>query len=247
MSRRERGLQQNLLVVTYNKIDITANDLKCLASGEHINDNIINFYLKFLENQLLNDEQRQRIHICDTFFMASIETLDRSRIHRRLNRVDLFNRDYLLIPVHSLDHWYLLVLYHPNRIFTNDKHLAPKISIIDSKIDYEPEERERIVEALYEFIHSASVIQLGKSKREVGDLHEKVPYEYPDVYQQRNEYDCGICLMENAENFLIQTFNIAENQIGFRLFKNRSKRKNLRDLINTLAEHQAVAASASSK
>lgn len=51
---------------------IKSNDLLCLRDGEFLNDNIISFYLKYIQNELLSKEDRDRTHIFDTFFYEKL-------------------------------------------------------------------------------------------------------------------------------------------------------------------------------
>lgn len=51
-----------------DSVVITTDDLQCLGDGEFLNDNIISFYLKYLTNEVLNDQDKKRTHIFDTFF-----------------------------------------------------------------------------------------------------------------------------------------------------------------------------------
>lgn len=104
------------VVLAYENFQITQNDLNCLKPRRYINDIIINFYLKYVHKTLLNDEQQQRVHIFDSFFAEALDQMDRERTIRWLRRVNIFEKDYLLIPVNIDEHWFLMVICYPANI-----------------------------------------------------------------------------------------------------------------------------------
>jgi Ulp1 family protease len=53
---------------------ITTNDMQCLKPGEFLNDNIISFYLRYLQLEVLTEKQRKKTHIFDTFFYQRLST-----------------------------------------------------------------------------------------------------------------------------------------------------------------------------
>ncbi|XP_036397285.1 sentrin-specific protease 7-like isoform X2 [Megalops cyprinoides] len=109
-------------------ITVTTEDLECLDSGEFLNDVIIDFYLKYLMLEKAPKTVAERSHIFSSFFYkqltrkdnASEEASGFSAQHRRHQRVrtwtrhvDIFNKDYLFVPVNQEAHWYLVVICFP--------------------------------------------------------------------------------------------------------------------------------------
>jgi sentrin-specific protease 7 len=89
----------------HGKITITQADLDALEPGEFLNDNIIDFYLRYLwEN--LEPVKQQRIHIFNCFFYHKLlssnskEEAFRS-IQKWTRKIDVFNKDFLIIPVNE--------------------------------------------------------------------------------------------------------------------------------------------------
>ncbi|XP_035687035.1 sentrin-specific protease 6-like isoform X1 [Branchiostoma floridae] len=112
-------------------ITVTTEDLWCLRDGEFLNDVIIDFYLKYLMNTVLSEEDRKRTHIFSSFFYKRLMQRDHVRtrsednmhstpIHRRHSRVktwtrhvDLFSKDFVIVPINEHAHWYLAVVCFP--------------------------------------------------------------------------------------------------------------------------------------
>ncbi|XP_029352518.1 sentrin-specific protease 6 isoform X2 [Echeneis naucrates] len=110
-------------------ISVTNEDLHCLNDGEFLNDVIIDFYLKYLVLEKLKKEDAQRIHVFSSFFYKRLNQRDRRNVpdttnlpiqKRKHNRVktwtrhvDLFQKDFIFVPINESAHWYLAVICFP--------------------------------------------------------------------------------------------------------------------------------------
>ncbi|XP_064412574.1 sentrin-specific protease 6 isoform X2 [Latimeria chalumnae] len=131
-------------------ISVTNEDLHCLNEGEFLNDVIIDFYLKYLVLEKLKKEDADRIHVFSSFFYKRLnqrerrsfqDTVNLSLQQRRHGRVktwtrhvDLFQKDYVFVPINEAAHWFLAVIcfpglegpiYEPNPVY--DESAAVKI------------------------------------------------------------------------------------------------------------------------
>uniref|UniRef100_A0A8L0DM63 SUMO specific peptidase 7b n=2 Tax=Oncorhynchus mykiss TaxID=8022 RepID=A0A8L0DM63_ONCMY len=109
-------------------ITVTTEDLDCLDSGQFLNDVIIDFYLKYLLLERAPGPLAERCHVFSSFFHKQLTRRDtsleeeaaipaRDRRHQRVRtwtrHVDIFNKDYLFVPVNHKAHWYLVVICFP--------------------------------------------------------------------------------------------------------------------------------------
>uniref|UniRef100_A0A3P8RKI7 Sentrin-specific protease 6 n=1 Tax=Amphiprion percula TaxID=161767 RepID=A0A3P8RKI7_AMPPE len=110
-------------------ITVTNEDLHCLNDGEFLNDVIIDFYLKYLVLEKLKKEDAQRIHVFSSFFYKRLNQRERRNVpdttnlpiqKRKHNRVktwtrhvDLFQKDFIFVPINESAHWYLAVICFP--------------------------------------------------------------------------------------------------------------------------------------
>ncbi|XP_015240870.1 PREDICTED: sentrin-specific protease 7 isoform X1 [Cyprinodon variegatus] len=109
-------------------ITVTMEDLQCLDSWQYLNDVIIDFYLKYLI-QKSSAAISKRSHIFSSFFYkqltrrdnasegGSTDSCQRQRRHQRVKtwtrHVDIFEKDFLFVPVNQEAHWYLAMICFP--------------------------------------------------------------------------------------------------------------------------------------
>ncbi|XP_020622881.1 sentrin-specific protease 6-like [Orbicella faveolata] len=105
-------------------ITVTTEDIACLDSGEFLNDVIIDFYLKFVFFEKLKPEDRARTHILSSFFYKRLTQRNNSnndtftstpdRMHSQVRtwtkNVDIFEKDFVIVPINESSHWYLAVI-----------------------------------------------------------------------------------------------------------------------------------------
>ncbi|XP_048351653.1 sentrin-specific protease 6 isoform X2 [Sphaerodactylus townsendi] len=110
-------------------ISVTNEDLHCLNEGEFLNDVIIDFYLKYLVLEKLKKENADRIHIFSSFFYKRLNQRERRNLHeiskltiqqKRHGRVktwtrhvDIFEKDFIFVPLNEAAHWFLAVICYP--------------------------------------------------------------------------------------------------------------------------------------
>ncbi|KAA0188347.1 hypothetical protein HAZT_HAZT011751 [Hyalella azteca] len=104
-------------------ICITMLDYKSLQEESFLNDTILNFYLK------LPEKQRNKVHLFSTLFYKRLTTKyhhpaeDDPRLsaaakrHARVKSwtkcVDIFDKDFIIIPVNEQAHWFLAIICFP--------------------------------------------------------------------------------------------------------------------------------------
>ncbi|XP_039911022.1 sentrin-specific protease 7 isoform X1 [Hirundo rustica] len=129
---REMGAVKNLIVYppppAKGGLGVTREDLECLEYGEFLNDVIIDFYLKYLLLEKAPKHVADRTHIFSSFFYKCLTRTEKNsegdvkvsaaqRRHRRVRtwtrHINIFNKDYIFVPVNEESHWYIAVICFP--------------------------------------------------------------------------------------------------------------------------------------
>ncbi|NXB82345.1 SENP7 protease, partial [Donacobius atricapilla] len=129
---REMGAVKNLIVYppppAKGGLGVTREDLECLEYGEFLNDVIIDFYLKYLLLEKAPKHVADRSHIFSSFFYKCLTRTEKNsegdvkvsaaqRRHRRVRtwtrHINIFNKDYIFVPVNEESHWYIAVICFP--------------------------------------------------------------------------------------------------------------------------------------
>ena len=121
-----------------NTVSISPEDYYCLEDESFLNDVIIDFYLKWIQNTVIPQESRDRTHIFTTYFYKRLTTRPpRSknklhpiednvnlsaaekryeRVRRWTKKVNIFEKDFVIIPINEHSHWFLAVICYPGLI-----------------------------------------------------------------------------------------------------------------------------------
>jgi hypothetical protein len=116
------------------QIQLTKYDMKRLKRGTYINDAIIFFYLKVIQNEMMPADDRNRIHIFDTYFIVKFRDIAKkgekmansyreayNEVKKWTKNVDILDKDFLIFPIHELEHWSLIIVCYPWKWYTGDE------------------------------------------------------------------------------------------------------------------------------
>lgn len=111
-------------------IPINTKDYICLGIDQYLNDVIIDFYLKYVHNEILTEEQRNKTHIFSTFFYNTLtntkllgKSNDRTltaaqkrheRVKNWTKNVNIFEKDFIIVPINQQSHWFLAIICFPS-------------------------------------------------------------------------------------------------------------------------------------
>ncbi|XP_064404328.1 uncharacterized protein LOC135349688 isoform X1 [Halichondria panicea] len=123
----------NVRLLAYNvpagskvNIEVSTHDVDTLAPGEYINDKVVDFYLRYMWYERLAERLRSKVHIFSSFFHTRLKDASRDnkelkclqtpeRQHNRVKtwtrRVDLFDKEYIVLPVCDRAHWFVAFVY----------------------------------------------------------------------------------------------------------------------------------------
>ena len=101
------------------KAEINYEDRGRLRDNEFLNDNLIGFYIRFLEDHLArtNPELAKKIYFFNSYFFAALMNIPKGQrvinykaVQNWTRRVDIFSYDYVVVPINESAHWYVAII-----------------------------------------------------------------------------------------------------------------------------------------
>ncbi|KAE9364632.1 cysteine proteinase, partial [Stipitochalara longipes BDJ] len=98
---------------------VDMGDIEKLDDGEFLNDNLIVFYLRWLQDQIERNhpEMAKRIYFQNTFFYQKLaksekgtKSINYEAVKKWTSKVDLLSKDYIIIPINEHAHWYVAII-----------------------------------------------------------------------------------------------------------------------------------------
>ena len=161
--------------------EITRSDLSTLRDATWLNDEVVNFYFNLIKQRSEKDMNLPKVHIFNTFFYPKIMKSGHAGVKRWTRKINIFEMDVILVPVHLGMHWCLAVIDFKN------KQLEYYDSMKGNNI--------QCLEAMRSYLEAESM-----DKRKIGfdtsDWDMIIPKDIPE---QQNGCDCGVFMSKYAE------------------------------------------------
>ncbi|MCO5610238.1 hypothetical protein L7F22_064474 [Adiantum nelumboides] len=188
-------------------VEVRYPDLCHLAPTEFLNDTVIDFYMKYMQVNLLEEKDRlHRFHFFSCFFykkLTSSKAQGRDRfekLHKWTKGINIFKKEYLFIPIHNSCHWSLAVvcfpvgqrvplILHLDSMSSTAGHPSLFIySVIKSYLTAERKYLRQHQDCLEEIIIDPS----------------KAITKRKQVPLQDNEWDCGLFMLYYMQKFVTE-------------------------------------------
>ena len=208
---------------TYHTQPVTEHDYKTLAEDEFLNDNIINFYLTWLYENL-NSKHKEIIHIYSSHFYTRLKSKpdkkDKSsktraeksyeRVKGWTKKINIFDKRMLIFPICEESHWYLVIVCNPGHVLsaTRDKDFEAKRSYQQKYGETKGHNPFLMVLDSLGGSHSTALSKirsyltfehLEKKKMPRNFGKEKMAEKHPPIPLQPNSCDCGLFLLHYVE------------------------------------------------
>ena len=101
------------------KTTVEFKDLERLDDGQFLNDNLIGFYLHYLEHnfKIEQPDVAKKVYWFNTYFFASLTQSVKGRrginydaVRKWTRDIDIFTYDYAVVPINESAHWYVAVV-----------------------------------------------------------------------------------------------------------------------------------------
>ncbi len=231
---------------TWNAITIWEQDLACLAPGEWLNDNVMEFYARYVYQKLTPNIVRDEVHLMNTHFFS---TMDRkasknkkivfgndshsdaakvryevfSMVRSWTNAVDVFSKRYIIVPIHKDKHWSVAIIAFEPRA---DRKQPPGVIVylLDSLGGKHNPDRVSWLLKLW-LNHEWEAKNGVASEAAVEVAFEVTDDMFPDcdqvsltVPQQPDGVNCGVYALNNIEQFLVRYHEIPDEGLFAEFF-----------------------------
>jgi len=190
-------------------VTLTLGDFERLNDGQFLNDSLIDFWCRFIAERLKQKDRphRSRLHIFSSFFFAKLVQQGLSQQDRladalkwtQTQKVDIFSKDFVFIPICEKLHWTLAVICFPGAEQTQLQGTEQQLPCILHLNSIRSTHRS-LGRILRTYLQREWDVRHKASK---GGRHfespEAMPLYYPRCPQQKNEWDCGIFVLEFLE------------------------------------------------
>jgi hypothetical protein len=117
-----------------NQALVDMQDIERLDDGEFINDNLVMFFLRYLQHEVetTSPETAKRIHFMNTFFYPKLRNgkgrsnIDYDSVKRWFSKVNLFEYDYIVVPINESAHWYLAIICNAPKLIQPGSQDGPE-------------------------------------------------------------------------------------------------------------------------
>ncbi|KAK7468256.1 hypothetical protein VKT23_002765 [Stygiomarasmius scandens] len=192
---------------TQGAIQILAGDLARLNPGQYLNDNLIEFGLsctassfQYVLLQQIEDAKKVYrpgfLYIWQlTFWPQSTIEQQFANIQHWTKHVDIFEKDFLVVPIHEQHHWYLAIVWQPGLMVNAEsdegKTTVTQILTLDSL----GQKHSDVIGRLSEYLRLAGRDKTGS------DVAMKPVGQQLCVPIQDNGCDCGIYMLHFVKTF----------------------------------------------
>ncbi|XP_042434075.1 probable ubiquitin-like-specific protease 2B isoform X2 [Zingiber officinale] len=193
---------------------INKRDIDLLQPETFINDTIIDFYIKYLKDKIQSD-QKHRFHFFNSFFFRKLADLDKDRgsisegraaflrVRKWTRKVNIFEKDYIFIPVNFNLHWSLLIICHPGEVgnLKGDEVDSCKVPCI-LHMDSIKGSHNGLKNIIQSYMWEEWKERHTEASDDDSSKFLNLRFVSLEVPQQENSFDCGLFLLHYVELFL---------------------------------------------
>ncbi|XP_033141287.1 ubiquitin-like-specific protease 1D isoform X3 [Brassica rapa] len=197
-----------------NFVNVHCKDLECLAPQKFLRSPVMDFYIRFLQQQVPSADQiSEDFHFFNTYFYKKLcDALTHNGNDKEAFWInfrnwwkssDIFRKAYIFIPIHEDLHWSLVI------ICIHDKEDESGLTILhlDSLRFHS---RRRIVENVKSFLEyewnyvkqGDYSLDLPVSKQIWETFLHSINNVDIEVPQQKNDFDCGVFVLFFIKRFI---------------------------------------------
>ncbi|KAM1862428.1 hypothetical protein ACFX14_002897 [Malus domestica] len=196
-------------------VSISKRDLELLQPEKFINDTVVDFYIQYLKSKI-QPEEKHRFHFFNSFFFRKLADLDKDQssacegkaafqgVHKWTRKVNVFEKDYIFIPVNYSLHWSLIVICHPGEVINIKDEKIESLSKVPCILHMDSiKGSHRGLEKLVQrYLCEEWKERHGDTSEDDYSKFLHLRFVALKLPQQENSYDCGLFLLHYVECFL---------------------------------------------
>ncbi|KAK1626476.1 hypothetical protein QYE76_000791 [Lolium multiflorum] len=191
-------------------VELSSSDIKCLNPGVYVSSPVINYYIQYIKRAEMHIEYgTDKFYMFNTYFYSKLQEalLDKHKflkLRRWWKGVNIFQRGYIILPIHGMSHWSLIIVCMPAKesnagpiiLHLDSLGMHPSAQIFDTVGKYLEEEWRHLRE------NESSCISISETIWQ--DLPSNIHKEIVEVPGQNNAYDCGVFMLYYIQQFIKQ-------------------------------------------
>ncbi|CAD8070807.1 unnamed protein product [Paramecium primaurelia] len=210
-------------------IDIKYYDFLKLNPQNYVNDTIINFFLRFIENDIFKNKS---LFIYNTYFCTRLlsfhaeykqiytQYLQNNQMLQRWTKDNIFMKQYILFPLHLREHWAVIFVVNPlqvcEQLCNNNYQLSTDVNKNGYLIYFDSlliQDQRIGIQIKFYLMHVYNLEHKRYSDDQIYEIvmRSTVPVHQPIVPRQTNLVDCGLYMLEYVERFLMNPYQILNN------------------------------------
>ncbi|CAH9055054.1 unnamed protein product [Cuscuta europaea] len=196
-------------------VSISKRDFDLLQPDTFINDTIIDFYIMYLKTKI-QPERKHRYHFFNSFFFRKLADLDKDpsnafdgraaflRVRKWTRKVNLFEKDFVFIPVNYNLHWSLIVICHPGEVANLEDDNFGKLSRVPCilHMDSLRGSHTGLKDLFQSYLWEEWKERLKEFCEDISPQFLNLRFASLELPQQQNLCDCGLFLLHYVECFL---------------------------------------------
>lgn len=194
-------------------IEICFGDIDNLAPEAYLSSTIMNFYIRYLQKEAPpTNREICDCHFFSTYFYPKLteamsdkgsNKVDFFKFRRWWKGVNIFEKAYVLIPIHEQLHWSLVIICIPDK----EDESGPIMLHLDSLDLHSSHLVFKNIKCFLEKEWSFLKQNGSTSNLPIGDkvwdnLPSKIYKKKIPVPQQKNDFDCGLFVLYFMERFI---------------------------------------------
>ncbi|KAF4523769.1 hypothetical protein B566_EDAN013597 [Ephemera danica] len=197
---------------------IHVSDYLCLRPGEMLNDSVIEFYLRYLQRDIMSEVDKNRTHIFSSYFYQSLTKIPvnhpdpsdivYSNVKNWTKGIDIFKKDFIVVPVNRALHWILAIICFPGLescepMNEDGTDVSPQSEVPIKQpciIIFDSMRPHVWTNEIAEQLSSYLTFEYKARKTCTRDF-SKILTIHPEVPQQSNAVDCGVFILQYAKSF----------------------------------------------